>query len=478
MAHRRRNRLRLGSKDAAFLTTAPISNSALISLPDGRAAVAFYDGVYLKTLDTARQTRTLRLQYDIFADDPQINADFMAQRPDIVLSFANRHFSDAEDFYVNHAASGLDILIMNTQFDPWPQVRDKAYARSLADQPAIVQSVNAMYPAIAEAVSVQGQPHGLPVRLQPTSLSRISRYLTEDYGFPEDQLPRSLVDIPRFLRYWAEHYMDNYPNTLLFGNQQSARPALQAEFFSQYTAPYERKGEAIDFDTPIFRQGLRLYGDIPYIGEDANEALWLASANISQPLITSMPSSPVMRILPLPAAEGLPYWLKVSLQIMFINPHSQQQEDAAAHLSFVAQHLPRSFSVLAKPDDNQPIDYEDYEAEAASSRRALADAQSALAKANRHEAEILEAQIKWLEGKLNNPDSKYLASQKWMRAYRQIAQHMVIAHQSFFDFDPAMPALFKNIADTLKRYRAGQVDEDYVVAEFQRIERMRTLESQ
>ncbi len=55
---------------------------------------------------------------------------------------------------------------------------------------------------------------------------------------------------------------------------------------------------------------------------------------------------------------------------------------------------------------------------------------------------------------------------------------MVIAHQSFFDFDPAMPALFKNIADTLKRYRAGQVDEDYVVAEFQRIERMRTLESQ
>lgn len=471
------SRLLLDGEPAAYLLNQPTVVGGPVLMADGRIALGLEDGVYIKALDTKRQQRQLSLHSNPFGGFREINEGFMAAYLDIVLTAVDRHFQDAEDFYLNYAASGIDVMLMGTQYEPWTNVRDKGYALPLAEGSPAADAVKAMFPAMQEAVSADGQVLGLPIALNGVSQSYYDQSLLTEYGFPESKLPTSLLDVPAFLSHWADNFMDRYPHVLLFGNQENARQALLAEFLQQYTAPYEHAGEAINFDTALFREGLAMWHCIPYLGEDATEAIWLANANVVEPLISEQPQDEGRQWLALPASQAQPYWLKGNLAILFINPVSSEQEAARAYLDYVAAHLPRSSSVLAKPQDNQPIEYAGYQEDAARDSEMIAALRAELPQAGAIQARSIESTIYHLEQRLNSDAGRYLASPDWIGRYRQLAEHLVIASQGFFDFNPRMPQVFKNVHDTLARYQAGQVDAEYVVQEFQRIERMRVMES-
>lgn len=142
------------------------------------------------------------------------------------------------------------------------------------------------------------------------------------------------------------------------------------------------------------------------------------------PRFRKQPMETGSRMLTLSAGPGQPFWCTGGLDVLFINPASENVDIAEAYLAYVAQHLPRSFSVLA------------------------------------------------------NPNNQYVATAEWISAYRAMVEYVLILTPGFFDSGPARPELYKNVWDVIARYEAGQVDIEYVINEFTRIERMKTLEGE
>ncbi len=468
---------------AVYLPVSPYETQAAVT-DNGYLALLTADtgAFYLRNLDPVyRASRSLTLSWDAGSSVPGADDAFRAAYPDVALQYASIYLSTPEDYhtYLATESSGADILMVETQYDPWLFLRDKGYAADLSQSRVLWDTVYAMYPALQKSVAQEGRLFGLPVSFRDSGLIRIARdLLGKEYGFPEEALPKSLLDMPAFLQLWVDNFMEEYPNVVLLGDRASNTYALREVFFRQYEAYYDAQGLPLTFDTPLFRSGLQMLKNLP--GTPSSDRAEIRSLMMYEIGGVRPYNDDGSSLVPLPMSGEFPYYLPASPALLFINPNSESFDLALSYLEIAAQHLTASEKILLMPGENEPMPNPKHGEELERAQKSLAEAQAALDKAEPSRRKLMEDRVEDSRRMYEYAavHGQWLVSPEWIAAYRKLAENMAVLSRGFFDHNPDQPELSENINQLQKRYDADQITEDQFIAELDRIARMKELEAE
>lgn len=467
---------------AAYLPLSPTAAQTVVTDNGYVALLTADEKCFLRNLDPAyRAERKLTINGSL-DNVLAVDAAFSAAYPGVAIEYSQMYFQNPEEYhtYLAGRQGGIDIFHVVAAYDPWAYLRDKGYALDLSASETLMDTALAMYPGLQEAIFKDGALLGLPVSLGGKGIITIRQNdLQELYGFPQEALPRTLLDMPGFFERWAEDFAQEYTGATLMGNPESAAYAIREVFLQQYTAWYEAQGLPLDFDTPLFREGLDMFKsllDIP--GADGAEMRHLVDYSIG-PLSSDRDDGSLLT--PLPAGKEVPYLYPANPGILFINPNSENSDLALAYLEIVAQNLPDPEKIMIMPEWNDPIPNPRHEEEMAQLAQLLAQEQKELEQAEPSRRKLMEERVNDRQRQHDHAAAhgQWLVSPEWIAAYRELAANLfVAASPGFFDYDPDQPEVSANIQNLAGRYEAGQITQGQYISELNRIARMRELEGE
>ena len=155
-------------------------------------------------LPSLAENDTLRCYFAINEQDAGWQA-FSARHPGVRLEHSN------EVYYQNTAEMSqalltgemrCDVLGVTTlSIDPLPMM-EKGYLADLSADPQIQEALQRMYPAVRDAVTVQGKIYALPCSAQINYL-RIDRAVWEEAGLDTAHIPDTAEALLTFLEDWC-----------------------------------------------------------------------------------------------------------------------------------------------------------------------------------------------------------------------------------------------------------------------------------
>ena len=138
--------------------------------------------------------------------------------------------------------------------------------------------------------------------------------------------------------------------------QQSPVDALVSMIVKEYIFQNEAPGERLTFDTPSFRELMRGVSENAYLLSEKNEQ-W------GTPLLSSYyqcfgcgynDNDMTRMLMPPTLDEQRTQMLNASVEVLFVNAASRQQEAATRFVSFCAQNLDMSTQYMLNPGMNDP----------------------------------------------------------------------------------------------------------------------------
>jgi len=465
---------------AVYLPVSPSIAQAAVT-DNGCLTVLDDTGIfYLRSLDPAyRTSRTLTLNWDAGSSVPGADDAFREAYPDVALQYASVYLETSEDYhtYLATGSGSADILMVETQYAPWLFLRDKGYAGDLSKSAILTDTVNAMYPALKDAAFHESKLFGLPVSFRDGGLIKIARnLLVTDYGFPQEALPKTLIDMPALFQTWVDSFMEEYPNAVLMGDRINNTYSLWEVFFRQYELHSSAQGLPLTFDTPLFRSGLQMLKNLPNTPSSDKadvQSLMMYEIGGIQPYNDDGSS-----LTPLPMNGDVPYYLPASPALLFINPNSENFDLALSYLEITIQNLSTQERILLMPGENEPVPNPKHAEDLERTQKYLTEAQAALDKAEPSRRKLLEDTVEDYRRiyEYTTDHGQWLVSPEWIEAYRKLAANMAVLSQGFFDYNPAQPELFENIHKLQERYDAEQITEDQFITELDHIANMKELE--
>ena len=159
------------------------------------------------------------------------------------------------------------------------------------------------------------------------------------------------------------------------------------------------------------------------------------------------------------------------MQLMFINPYSQNQDAALRYLEYAAGHTDPYYSIVLFPDRNDPIEDPYYRQDAAGSDESIARLRERLSAADDANKSALEEElameISWRE---ELDARRWRVSPEQIAAYRRLEPYVILNTNNVL--------ANANIADVRSRYSAGTLTDDQYIAELERVLRLIRLENQ
>lgn len=451
-------------------TAIDLGNQSMKILDGGWVALISHGTFYLQRLEVNQGIRELTLSPAFYSGWDQ-NAAFLSEYPDVALRFADWWMlgpSNKEDYAQALTDLEADILDCPYSYTLWQEMKDEGYAADLSASALLAQAISDMYPAYRDACTREGKVVGIPYAgsLDWTTQQISKTALLEHTGLTDDQLPESFLDLPETLNHW----LAQSPRASFDGEplDRSVAHKLCEAFIEQYIAFYEGRGEPLFFDTPLFRAGLALRDQVPDLPSAAKEGAW---HNVVTYGGASFSPSQAPSILPLSLDAEHPYTLQITLNLMFVNPNSPNQDVAIAYLESAIQSMPPQRQVLWTPGDWQPLLNPDYEATLA----AFAD-----------EIDLLHAKIKafedggssWLESCLSRAEKqaasfaehgRWLLSPDFLQAYTPMANNMVVYEQDFFETGRQATLHTRSASSLRAQYMNGEIDADTLIVRLQLI---------
>lgn len=390
---------------------------------------------------------------------------YQQDNPDAEIVESYDYFESVEEL-VNamlFQETSFDIMTLWTGNQNIDMLMEKGYCPALEGSEIIAEKVGQMYPAIQNAVTMNGHIYALPLAAWCTEMAYDPRILAE-LGL---EVPSSFADIADLINSWKDlppeisedyqpvMYIENYPNWFLLRSTE------------RYVNTLAARGKSLSFDTPAYHALMNLQSTLSDALNDNPNWEDLPAPFYSGVDITSWPW---LRLVPLELDGDVIY--RGQMYVAIINPYSKHQEEALAFLEWVAQNYTNIERLYLFSGETEPVEDPWYPTMISNwtKRRdelleKLENCDGAERRSVQEELEIHEAQLTTIE------KTRYEVSPEDIAAWEEVMPHMVFIPPTVLDLDD-------DSFHTLEfRYLDGQLSLEGYIAEMEKVATMIRMEN-
>ncbi|MCL2811905.1 MAG: ABC transporter substrate-binding protein, partial [Clostridia bacterium] len=488
----------------AYLTQASVHMSTPGWILAGGLYAVGAEGLYIRNVDPQfKAARALRISGG-WEDMGYMR--FTSQYPDIPVLVLHYYYPGAEliaqeiiggnsetDIYVLPLRAGLRDLI------------DKGFTADMSESAVIVEDVQWMYPqAQAALTDSQGRVMAYPRSMDGINPWALNAPLWE--MFDMGPLPTTYAQFFAYMQRWQQEFAADNPDiSFLDGSYDGA--GLTEVVLRNYILLHEEPGKPVDFSSPLLREALEQISQLElesYDWDTMTEGDWEAyQEQRNRPAIFSMygrtgmfydpNATPYFNdperfytsyeaykpLLPMVFEEGQAPKLRVGMDVMIINPTSANIDLALEYIAFFAKEGVDNYARYSlRPGLNEPMERDDF----AQVMQSMANWRVELVEhlqiaegiAKRDAEDSLDYLDRWMA---NEEINKWEFSPGGIASYRELAEYMTFAENSFF-FRQDQSGANEMLNELVARYSDGQLPLDAFLRELDNKMRMIVLEGQ
>ena len=455
----------------------------------GRYYVEDYRNIASAPVDPSlAPAQVLRVSCQVWNVENSIH-EYAKQHSEVAIEYIDDYWTGLEEFTtIMQGEKAPDLFVENVSRD-FATLREKKYLVDLSSSQPLVDTVSRMYPHLTKEFFTDGKLFGLPVGLDVYDASGYFKGAFEKAGISTENIPTTFDELFDFIVAWHDEYYEDNEGMELFEYCFDARWALFNMIYDAQIYASARSGETLTFNTPTIRHLLtRLdelqpifdvvcpksddYDDYEYI---TNNALFTLDQCL--PLPRSYPMADYDSFpMPLALDENTPATIRPTMDVMCVNPYSQNVDAAIDLMEYIAQNLEITFLTALMPDMNDPIEYPGYES-------SLSYWQDELALIEKQIAEASEDQLKDLQESLDNTKKRIERietigrigmSAEEIQWYRENIAPALVLPTSQYTSSGASDQMY----NARRRYAEGQMNADEFIQEIDRIVWMVQMENQ
>lgn len=382
--------------------------------------------------------------------------------------------------------NSYDIYGLLIQYQDLQNLIEKGYCQDLSVSPEIGAEIANMYPFIQDTVSKDGKVYAVPVFMDSRGLCMMPD-VWEEAGL-KDKVPSSFIGLLDFFAWWSEEGHDQYPDVQLLQDVTDYGETLFKIAMSQYVYTCQAEGKELSFDTPLFRTLMQALEkvDVQRLNKtitnnsrqndrDANALLIDYSDWISAHAMVRNRSNAEPLILPM--EEGGPKHIPVFIEVLFINPLTQNMDIALKYLDNALESMNPDQHVMMYPNDNEPVPLPGNEQLVAGWQEELDKQKKLLEKAKPEVKKDIETNIQWYEDMLAKKDDfLWSVSAETIVRYRELAPLCFTATANLLNYQAQDGS--SEINTLIERYRQKKMSLDQFITEVDSKIQMILLERQ
>ncbi len=418
------------------------------------------------------ETKTLKLMGQI---DESLVTRYRFQHPnvEVIVQDGLSSFLQLQESIVSRDSS-VDMYVLNTT-GFLSSVIDKGYADILDSNTKLLELSKQLHPAIRDAVLHDGHLIAFPLNIMPNSWA-INESLWNKFKLGE--YPATLDELFQGADRWDEEFADEYSEYTYLEYGLGMKDFI-AQIIYQYLLENETDTQPVSFDTSSFRNAIETVLHYKYLF-DRNYT------NMNTPLITPFfqgngifyfDSDKVTAYLPPSIDSGAPRMCGVSMDVIIVNPLSENRELAADFIAFCAEHTDIQTQYVMYKSKTTPIEHPNYKEDLERMLNKINDMESKLVDAQGAEKTQLQELIKTQKYiyELNEGEGRWMISPEWIEVQNNIANHMVVPVKSIFMNSPysEKDASIKRIVDI---FVDNQMKVDDFIAQLNSIARLQFYE--
>ena len=438
-----------------------------------------YDGVSVKNIDAQyMNVKPLTISGTMLADNMLA---FQKTHPDVPVVMAEE--MEGEDYSTQSLSQAIqtgdgsvDIFSVFPGSANFKILMEKEYAYPLSGSSLIKANTERMYPFIQEGITLNGEIYAVPLYMDLTTTVSYSPEMFEKVGLTQADVPTTYIEYLELFKRWNEELAEKNPD-YSFMSYQFPIEQLTNEVLSQYADLYAKKGELLDFDTPLFRtlmakvaEGFENVEMSPAAEEEEYKQGLFADYG-DNALMVAEGYYPIM----VPLDKEVEGAAEARVELAFINPKSSNIEMAIAYLESIMNNYRKEKEIAYYTDVKEPLPFENFEEWVKDWEESLAEDKVKLETAQGVEKKDLEQGIAHGEKLLaNKEEHRWEISAQAITNYENMVSSFYIPKESLLysqDED-------NNIYRLLENYTQGAITLDQFIVEANRRVQMMAIENQ
>lgn len=449
---------------------------------DGHYCFADYNGFTSASIDPSLlPRRTLKVSSAAIPDGDLVY-EFAKAHPDIAVVYADHSYGGLENFTRFMQDENAPDVFQLLLSENYITLRDRKYLADLSSSDILMSTVQRMAENVTRDILVDGALYALPYGLQMSLYGYYPRAL-EKAGLTAEDVPSSYEGLLDFIERWHEDYFEENEGMQLFEYYEDLRGWLFQEMLSTQLRACQKDG-ALTIDTPAFRKLIaRLEELTPVINEVAPPLRDEDSDGWGNALFTDMVDTVVRnypfdelygaRPMPLALDEASDPTINATLNLLVLNPYSQNADIAVEFMEYVAEHLPASTKTALMPDENDPIERLNYEQGLQKARDRVALLEKQVEEAPEADRVDLQDELDYSRRELQSlEENRWAMTAEEVRAYRErFAPYLTFTTVSVYTENTN-----EQLHSLIHRYLDGQASADEFISRFEEIVWMRQEE--
>ena len=355
-----------------------------------------------------------------------VSEDYLAQHPDRSLELISIKYDD------NGIDTNLRELLFTTDWDVARITTDEITLREL-DEAGLLMDLTGLfgeeklYPAVREAVTVDGRIMGVPTmgwymgaRYRMQWLEGDPYGLGEKLGLTKADEPHTYAELYALAQKYFALDAETRRGTLFFDGMLNGQAGvlLLSSFIQQYAGEFADAEGNVDYDTDAFRDGVRQIGDLtallgdnlkPLYNEDSTTLYMLVSDAANHPLGNETLFS-----------VGTERKVPMRLEVWVMNAQTGKADEAAAYIRAAMARTAPEFA---------PALYEEYDYVAL--LRASLDRDIQAQKEQNEAQSVIDELIRLRDA--GEADGRYYSREQLERYRTEVAPYLVFPSCGYVD---------------------------------------------
>ena len=412
--------------------------------------------------------------------------DFTDAHPEYMVSISDSNGTDTLLQDMMNRSPDVDIYTLSMTSSAFSALMNRGFMAELTGSETLSTEVGAMYDSIKNAVSKDGELYAVPMSIYANCLSINKKLLTEKFGYTEEQMPDTWVDVFGLIAdLAATRKLEEFPEVSLLGpgyTERDVKFSIFAMMMNSYyvwldadEANLTRAGgmleslctafEAIDWSAFGLPTEYEEDGEWEYNEEN----ILFSNDNVQPNYGRSRELEPVL----LAIADGEAPMIGAEITVMFVNPFSTHREAAIEYLEMTLALMDDATRISLMPEENEPILSPWYEENMKYYDEEIANLEAQLAAddLDEEDRDLLEQSLadmtQWREEYAR--EGQWQVSPEAIESYRVYAQYLV----------PMCSAIWEGDAySQIDQYMGGAITAKQLCNELEKTLQMQRLEGQ
>lgn len=460
------------------------SNVSAVVLQGGYYAFASYDCYMIRNLHPAQRPSERLKIYDGSGADcvSQAVYEFTNEHDDTAV-ILSRDYNSANSLVddMMKRSNDIDVYVMDASSAEYESVFKRGYIAELTGSEKMQVVAERMYPAMREALSVNGELCAMPVYFY-FWLPYLQESALEKLNMTVEDVPTNWSDFLDFLMELPEKMPADGSVTLMeaWTSDEGAKQIMFDRLFTDYQQLLKKDPNAFSEEQMIEILEKLDKVDFQALGQPAEEEIenedfvgggdncYLLELNMGTTLSGISRQYPMVMSM----TADTPKMLVVSGMVAFINPYSENREKALEFMEKLTENLPDDTNYTMFSDLNEPVPNSYYEEEIASMQKNIESLRTRYETAEAIDKQDIQEQLETAEQNLEEYKKyQYSISEKEIEWIHEYGDALTIQGNNWLYSSDAGDAY-----QLIREYSEGQIDARKLMNEIGRKIRMMMME--